>query len=237
MTRLLLDTHALLWWLAGDERLSTTAREAISEELDPIFVSAASIWEIATKHRLGKLPAASPIVGDLAGVIESQGFVGLPITVRHGARCGRIAGAASRSFRSHADRPGPCLMISFWFQMSELLARTARACSGEAAQPLHLMEPGPRRVLLEGAKDLFDRRRNAGSGIALRPPDRVAAGGGSRRQRRDYFDRKPHHGRCSGRGWAGRNPDRSGRGMGGGRDVDGGGRICVRQLAGRLRGR
>jgi PIN domain nuclease of toxin-antitoxin system len=92
VTRLLLDTHALLWWLAGDERLSTTARAAISEELDPIFVSAASIWEIATKHRLGKLPAASAIVGDLAGVIESQGFVGLPITVRHGAAAGGLPG-------------------------------------------------------------------------------------------------------------------------------------------------
>jgi PIN domain nuclease of toxin-antitoxin system len=78
MTRLLLDTHAFLRWLAGDERLSTDARKAISEELDPIFVSAASVWEIATEHRLGKLPAASAIVCDLAGVIEGQGFLGLP---------------------------------------------------------------------------------------------------------------------------------------------------------------
>jgi PIN domain nuclease of toxin-antitoxin system len=51
------------------------AHEAVSGESDPIFISAASIWEFATKHRLGKLPAASAIVGDLAGVIESQGFV------------------------------------------------------------------------------------------------------------------------------------------------------------------
>ena len=92
MTRLLLDTHAFLWWLAGDERLSTDARQAISEELDPIFVSAASVWEIATKHRLGKLPAASAIVGDLAVVIESQGFVGLPITIRHGETAGALPG-------------------------------------------------------------------------------------------------------------------------------------------------
>jgi PIN domain nuclease of toxin-antitoxin system len=92
VTRLLLDTHAFLWWLAGDERLSTDARQAISEELDPIFVSAASVWEIATKHRSGKLPAASRIVGDLAGVIESQGFVGLPITIRHGETAGALPG-------------------------------------------------------------------------------------------------------------------------------------------------
>jgi PIN domain nuclease of toxin-antitoxin system len=92
VTRLLLDTHAFLWWLAGDERLSLDAREAIGEELDPVFVSAASSWEISTKHRLGKLPGASAIVGDLAGVIEGQGFVGLPITIRHGQAAGALPG-------------------------------------------------------------------------------------------------------------------------------------------------
>ena len=88
----LLDTHAFLWWLAGDERLSVGAREAIGEEQDSIFVSAASVWEITTKHRLGKLPGASAIVGELAGVIESQGFVGLPISVRHGQAAGALPG-------------------------------------------------------------------------------------------------------------------------------------------------
>ncbi len=92
MTRSLLDTHAFLWWLAGDERLSGAARKAMSEALNPIFVSAASIWEIATKHRLGKLPGASAIVADLAGVIESQGFIGLPITIRHGQAAGALPG-------------------------------------------------------------------------------------------------------------------------------------------------
>jgi hypothetical protein len=52
-------------------------------------------------------------------------------------------------------------------------------------------------------------------GIALRPPDRLAAGDGPRRQRRDHFDRQPHNGGRSGRGWAARNLDRRGRGMGG----------------------
>lgn len=92
MPRLLLDTHAFLWWLAGDERLSVGAREAIGEEQDSIFVSAASVWEITTKHRLGKLPGASAIVGDLVGVIESQGFFGLPISVRHGLAAGALPG-------------------------------------------------------------------------------------------------------------------------------------------------
>jgi PIN domain nuclease of toxin-antitoxin system len=92
VARLLLDTHAFLWWLSGDEKLSARAREAIGEELASIFVSAASIWEIATKHRLGKLPGASAIVGDLSGVIESQGFVGLPITLRHAETAGALPG-------------------------------------------------------------------------------------------------------------------------------------------------
>ena len=92
MSRLLIDTHAFLWWLAGDERLSASARKAIGAEFDPIFVSAASIWEIATKHRLGKLPGASAIVSDLAGVIEGQGFLGLPITIRHGQAAGALPG-------------------------------------------------------------------------------------------------------------------------------------------------
>ena len=92
MSRLLLDTHSLLWWLAGDENLSTRARAAIGENANTIFVSAASSWEIATKHRLGKLPGASAIALDLADAIESQGFVGLPITVRHGQAAGALPG-------------------------------------------------------------------------------------------------------------------------------------------------
>jgi antitoxin (DNA-binding transcriptional repressor) of toxin-antitoxin stability system len=52
--RLLLDTHALLWWITGDEALSEPAREAIADPANEVFISAASAWEIATKHRLGR---------------------------------------------------------------------------------------------------------------------------------------------------------------------------------------
>jgi len=90
--RLLLDTHAFLWWLAGDESLSRSARAALGEDENAIFVSAASTWEISTKHRLGKLPGVNVIASDLAGAIESQGFVGLPITIRHGQAAGALPG-------------------------------------------------------------------------------------------------------------------------------------------------
>ena len=53
--RLLLDSHALLWWFTADPRLSEPARTAIMTEANAVYVSAASAWEIATKQRLGKL--------------------------------------------------------------------------------------------------------------------------------------------------------------------------------------
>jgi PIN domain nuclease of toxin-antitoxin system len=90
--RLLLDTHALLWWLAGDENLSADARAALGESENTIFVSAASTWEISTKHRLGKLPGVNAIASNLADAIESQGFFGLPITIGHGQAAGSLLG-------------------------------------------------------------------------------------------------------------------------------------------------
>lgn len=90
--RLLLDTHAFLWWLAGSKRLSGTARRAMADEANSILVSAASAWEIATKYRLGKLPDAEMVALDVASSIASQGFRGLGITVDDGDRAGRLAG-------------------------------------------------------------------------------------------------------------------------------------------------
>ena len=90
--RLLLDTHALLWWLAGDEALSAAARMAIGDDGNMVYVSAASTWEIATKHRIGKLPHVAAIAGDLDGAIRAQGFLGLPISLRHGERAGALPG-------------------------------------------------------------------------------------------------------------------------------------------------
>ncbi|MPY91504.1 MAG: PIN domain-containing protein [Acidimicrobiia bacterium] len=59
MTGLLLDTHAFVWWVADDDRLSMTAREAIATE-QTVEVSAASLWELAIKAALGKIRLASP---------------------------------------------------------------------------------------------------------------------------------------------------------------------------------
>ncbi len=90
--RILLDTHALLWWLSGDNRLSDTARAAIADESNDIFVSAASAWEVTTKHRLGKLPGAGPLAVDFTRELEAQGFTPLPISVQHGQSAGALSG-------------------------------------------------------------------------------------------------------------------------------------------------
>ena len=98
--RLLLDTHTFLWWLAGTEALPATARAAIADEDNDVFVSAASAWEITTKHRLGKWPGVAAIIDDLDAAIVNQSFIGLPISIRHG----QVAGALPGPHRDPVDR-------------------------------------------------------------------------------------------------------------------------------------
>lgn len=90
--RLLIDTHAFLWWLAGNRRLSQAARGVIANPDNSVLVSAASAWEVTTKHRLGKLPGAAVIAGDVVAAIEDHGFEPLAITVAHAERAGRLPG-------------------------------------------------------------------------------------------------------------------------------------------------
>ena len=90
--RVLLDTHAFLWWIADSGRLSAPARTVIADELNDIVVSAASAWEIATKFRIGKLPGCEAVAADVAGHIEGQGFVELKIGVADAERAGRLPG-------------------------------------------------------------------------------------------------------------------------------------------------
>ena len=88
--RVLLDTHALLWWLDGDRRLSRRGRAAIEQKATEVFVSAATAWELSTKARLGKLPGATDVATDVARCLASQGFKELPITVVQAQRAGSL---------------------------------------------------------------------------------------------------------------------------------------------------
>ena len=89
--RLLLDTHALIWWLAGDDALSRKARDAIADEANGVFVSAASAMEVATKFRIGKLPGAALLARNFEALVAEQGFAELPISVHHARLAGEMA--------------------------------------------------------------------------------------------------------------------------------------------------
>ncbi|MBV8629616.1 MAG: type II toxin-antitoxin system VapC family toxin [Silvibacterium sp.] len=90
--KLLLDTHALLWWILDTKELSRKARTAITSFDNEIFVSAATAWEIATKSRIGKLPAADPFVHSMTESLDKLGFRELAISIDHAQRAGLLPG-------------------------------------------------------------------------------------------------------------------------------------------------
>ena len=84
--RVLLDTHALLWWLADDPRLSSAAANAIEDGQSLAFVSAASIWEIEIKRAKGALKAPDDVVEQ----VDAAGFDSLPINSDHARAAGQL---------------------------------------------------------------------------------------------------------------------------------------------------
>ena len=90
--RLLLDTHAFVWWIADSCRLSERAYALIADESHDVVVSAASAWEMATKYRLRKLDLPELAAFDMAGAIAAQGFRELPIRVQDASLAGRLPG-------------------------------------------------------------------------------------------------------------------------------------------------
>jgi PIN domain nuclease of toxin-antitoxin system len=100
VNRLLVDTHALLWWLTDDPALSPTAREALADPANEPLVSAASVWEIAIKRSLGRLTAPD----DLPDRITDEGFAWLPISAAHSWQV--------RDLPAHHDDPFDRLLVA-----------------------------------------------------------------------------------------------------------------------------
>lgn len=96
--RLLLDTHAFIWWLSDSGRLPTPVRGALFDATNEVYVSAASAWEVATKARIGKLPEAVKLAHDFVAHLAAQGFLELGITVEHGQRAGLLPGTHKDPF-------------------------------------------------------------------------------------------------------------------------------------------
>ena len=79
--KLLLDTHAALWWLSEDERLGEATADRLTDETNQVLLSAAVVWEVAIKRSLGKLEAPE----DLASTLLDAGLQPLPVSLDHAA--------------------------------------------------------------------------------------------------------------------------------------------------------
>ena len=91
MTKVLLDTHALIWWLEGGGKLSREARRVIADPEATVLVSSASAWEIAIKQHAGKFRVPD-LIRDFQGRVQQEGFVELPISIEHAVRAGTLSG-------------------------------------------------------------------------------------------------------------------------------------------------
>lgn len=98
--RLLLDTHALLWTLDNNPRLSEAARAAIGDPANELLISSVCAFEITTKHRLGKLPEFAAIARDFPAVLADFEHTTLPIGIDHAA----LAGSLENSHNDPFDR-------------------------------------------------------------------------------------------------------------------------------------
>ena len=90
--KLLLDTHALVWWWTGDPRLPARAIAAIADPNNTVYVSAVSAWEITTKHRVGKWPEVERLIAEYASLLRRSRFHGLAIGMEHAHRAGGLPG-------------------------------------------------------------------------------------------------------------------------------------------------
>lgn len=89
MNKLLLDTHALIWWWLDDPQLSAAARLAIHDAESEVLVSAATAWGIMSNQRLGKLPELPPdLLANCEALLRADGFKTMPISTAHALRSG-----------------------------------------------------------------------------------------------------------------------------------------------------
>lgn len=83
--KLLLDTHVWLWWNTEPERISKTAYRQIADVRNEVFLSAASVWEMAIKRKLGKLPLPEPVGTYVARRLAAGNVRPLPVSMDHAA--------------------------------------------------------------------------------------------------------------------------------------------------------
>jgi PIN domain nuclease of toxin-antitoxin system len=98
--KLLLDTHTVLWAMLGGPELSQRANIAIKSLENEAYVSVVSVWEAATKYRIGKLPKAAPLVSDPSAALSMMNLIVLPLQLEHA----RLAGSLVSRHKDPFDR-------------------------------------------------------------------------------------------------------------------------------------
>ncbi|MBM3928446.1 MAG: type II toxin-antitoxin system VapC family toxin [Sphingomonadales bacterium] len=93
MTAYLLDTHAAIWWWTSDAKLGAAAADVIAADVDTIYLSAASVWEVAIKSSAGKLPEIVDFENEYEPLMRANRFTRLTITDAHALRSGILPGA------------------------------------------------------------------------------------------------------------------------------------------------
>lgn len=88
--KLLLDTHALIWWFQNSDRLGGRARAAIENGENIVMVSAVSAFELSMKYALGKLPEVAVLLKDLSGYLAGERFDQLPLSLQHAEAGGAL---------------------------------------------------------------------------------------------------------------------------------------------------
>jgi PIN domain nuclease of toxin-antitoxin system len=90
MQRLLLDTHAFLWWIDDAPELKARAKRAIADMKNECYLSAASCWEMAIKVSLGKLRLTKPLERFVTEQLTANGFTLLSVELRHLAKVEKL---------------------------------------------------------------------------------------------------------------------------------------------------
>ena len=158
--RLLLDTHAFLWWVDDNRRLSRKARAAIASRQHTCYLSLASVWEMAIKASLERLSLPSGWIGSCRSSWRRNGFEALPIDLRHSGEVAQAALPPSRPVRPPAGRPGAQRGTDDRVGGSRLRPSMVSSECGEGHSPLPA--PDPRvRVAVEEVHDQPDRQPDA----------------------------------------------------------------------------
>jgi PIN domain nuclease of toxin-antitoxin system len=98
--KLLIDSHALLWVMGNHPHLSPAARTAIENLSNDCYISVVSVWELATRHRSGKLPEAAPLVANPRRILDGLRLTPLSLQLEHA----RLAGSMVHSHKDPFDR-------------------------------------------------------------------------------------------------------------------------------------